>query len=373
MKNIGIITFHRSHNYGSVLQSYALQTIVNKKFPDYNCDIIDFIPPNWDAMYAIFKKNNSVKNIIKNIFKLFTYKSKYDRNKQFEKFINTKLNLTKNKYYSQYELEKISQKYDVLICGSDQIWNCNCPDFDYSYYLSFASNIRKISYAPSLGPGNSFTKNKQKISEYLNDFYAISVRESKGKKEIQKLTDKTVYKVLDPTLLLEAKNWDSIVDNKIINREYIFFYSIGYSKYDINIAKEFSKKFNLPVITLFTLGNKILFSGFEISKKQAPKDFINLIKNAKLVLSSSFHGTAFSIIYRKPFYSIRKVCNGEIKEDDRIMTILEEFKLTDRQVNINSINLIKDPFTLDYSKSEKYINEARKRSIDFLLNNINGD
>lgn len=375
MKNIGIITFHRSHNYGSVLQSYALQTILRKNLIDYNCEIIDFIPPNSKEMYSIFKKNTSIKNIAKNILALYTYRLKSIRYKEFERFINTRLKLTTKKYFSQSDLQNISNKYDILICGSDQIWNTNCLDFDYSYYLPFAKNVKKISYAPSLGPGAPFKSNeaKERIKEYLKDFYAISVRENEGTRVIQKLTDKKVYTVLDPTLLLEAKDWDHICSDKVINKDYIFFYSIGYKKNDIAIAKQISKKLNIPVVTLFTLGNRIVFSGFEISKNSAPEDFLSLIKNAKLILSSSFHGTVFSIIYRKPFYSIRKANGDEIKDDDRIKTLLQEFNLMDRQIDINSVNSIENPFNIDYSKSEKYIEEARKRSIEYLLNSINGD
>lgn len=375
MKNIGIITFHRSHNYGSVLQAYALQTSINKNVVNHYSEIIDFISPNSSEVYAIFKKKNSMKNIIKNMLSIYTYRSRYIRYKEFERFINTRLNLTKNKYFSISDLKEISKKYDILICGSDQIWNTNCKDFDYSYYLPFAKSIKKISYAPSLGPGKQFKSNeaKEKIKDYLSDFYAISVRENGGEKTIQELTDKKVYRVLDPTLLLEAKDWDIISCNRRINKEYIFFYSIGYKKDDISIAKQFSKKFGLPVVTLFTVGNRIIFSGFEIPKNSAPEDFISLIKNAKLILSSSFHGSVFSIIYRKPFYSIRGVNDGKVQEDDRIKTLLEEFKLTDRQVDINSVNSIEDPYTIDYTESEKYINKARKESVDYLLNAIIGD
>lgn len=372
MKNIGIITFHRSHNYGSVLQTYALQTVLRKNLTDYNCEIIDFTPPNSKEIYNIFKKNNSVKNVVKNILELFTYKFKKIRYKEFEKFINTKFILSQNRYFSEFQLKGMPHKYDVLICGSDQIWNTNCIDFDYSYYLPFAKNTKKISYAPSLGPGKPFknSEDKERIKEYLRDFHSISVRENGGTKIIQQLTNKKVFTVVDPTLLLKAKDWDNISSNQTIDKEYIFFYSIGYKKDDINIAKWFSKKFNLPVITLFTVGNRIIFSGFEIFKNQSPGDFINLIKNAKLVLSSSFHGTVFSIIYRKPFYSIRKMRDDKIIEDDRINTLLEEFKLTDRQVDINSVNFIEDPFTVNYTKSEKYIEKARKESMDYLLNSI---
>lgn len=104
MKNIGTITFHRSHNYGSVLQSYALQTILRKNLIDYNCEIIDFIPPNSKEMYSIFKKNTSIKNIAKNILALYTYRLKSIRYKEFERFINTRLKLTTKKYFSQSDL-----------------------------------------------------------------------------------------------------------------------------------------------------------------------------------------------------------------------------------------------------------------------------
>ncbi|WP_338432718.1 polysaccharide pyruvyl transferase family protein [Clostridium tyrobutyricum] len=377
MKQIGIITFHASHNYGSVLQAYALENIIIELI-NCNCEIINFAIPQQSEMYSLFNKNNTLKNICKNILTiLYKYKVRKSRIDSFNKFINYVLRLSDKKYISISQLEQDKLKYDTIICGSDQIWNIDIKDFDYSYFLPFIKNVKKIAYAPSFGGDNPIrdVKTKSVITNYLKDFYALSVRENKGKKILKQLTSKEINVVLDPTLLLTSKDWDTICSDRIINKDYIFFYSIDYNKDVVTMVKKISIKLNLPVIILFTMTStfKTIFSGFEVAKQESPSDFISLIKYARLVLSNSFHGNVFSIIYRKPFYILRGTYNGKINTDNRLTTLLKKFNINNREININIIDSFNISLNMDYSDSEQYIEKERKKSIEYLLNSINGD
>lgn len=373
-KNIATITFHASHNYGSVLQAYALQNAIKREFY-CDCEIINFIKPEQVEMYSIFEKNNSIKKILKNIRTiLFKYQIIKNRHNSFNVFIKDRLKLSENEYHSEKELEKARFNYDTIICGSDQIWNLGIKDFDYAYFLGFIKNVKKIAYSPSFGGSNPIknSDDKNKIKNYLKDFTALSVRENLGIEILNNLTNKEIEEVVDPTLLLESREWDIIASDRIIKKDYIFFYSIDYNDDVVRMVKKISKQLNLPVVVLYTTAKtyKIMFSGFELSKKESPEDFLSLIKYAKLVLSNSFHGNVFSIIYRKPFYVLRGTYNGKINNDNRLTTLLEKFNIPDREININTINDIKISTQLDYSNSEEKIKHEIEKSIKFLVDAI---
>lgn len=374
MRDIGILTFHGSHNYGSVLQAYALQNVINNKL-NLKCETINFIPPKQEYMYSIFKKNNTCKNIIKNSLAVCNYRVLKNRYDSFNKFINEDLVLSKSKYSSKKELDLDIGNYNTVICGSDQIWNVGVEDFDYTYLLDFNKKINKVSYAPSMGGGNPLRNEKiiNKLKFCLNDFTSLSVREKRGKEILEKIVDKNIEVVVDPTLLLNADEWDKLVPLTSKTEKYIFFYSIDYNSDAIKIVKNISKKLNIPVKILFTTNKtyKAIANGFKMEKDQSPYNFLKLIKNATLILSSSFHGTVFSAIYRKPFYVVRGTYNGKINNDDRLTTFLEKFNLEDRQVNINNVDKINDFISIDYSNSEKLIEEAKEKSINYLARALN--
>lgn len=373
MGKLGIITFHSAHNYGSVLQAYALQKAIKRRV-NYKCETINFIPPNQDEMYAVYCKNDSLKNVLKNTVAFFNKKMLEDRQVKFDNFINNRLDLSNKIYKSREELKNNVDDYDVLVCGSDQIWNISALDFDDSYFLTFSNNSKKISYAPSMGGGNPFNNDevKNKISGYLQSFTALSVREERGKSVLNQIIDKDVEIVLDPTLLLGSEEWDEICSDRVIDGDYIFFYSIDYNDDVIKVVEKISKKLNLPVVVLYSTRKtyKAVIHGFKVSKYQSPTDFLSLIKHSKLVLSNSFHGNVFAIIYRKPFYVVRGTYNGEINTDDRMTTLLNHFNLQDRQININNVNEIDNYLIVDYNKSENLINNWREKSINYLSNSI---
>lgn len=330
MKKVGIITFHNSYNCGSMLESFAMQEIIKKR--GGKSTIIDFSNKGQKDMYNVFIPNNSLKNIVKNIL-VFPHKKRIARNNLlYEKFKKDNFNLT-NKSFSKME-ELSDENFDVVIAGSDQIWNITIPDSDDAYFLPWVKKAKKVAYSPSFGSKNilKYSTNPELYKKYLLDFNALSIRENNGKKWIKDLCDKDVDVLLDPTLLLQSSDYDKIADNDYKpNKDYIFFYCPSFDIKICEFVKEISIKYNLDVIAWSTKSYYYKFVskyGFELVPYETPALYLSLIKNAKLVITTSFHGTIFSTIYKKNFITVKN--GGMYEDDDRVITLLDELNMQDR-------------------------------------------
>ena len=376
MKKVGIITFHRAENYGSALQAYALKTVINS-FTGYKCECVDFQPPHQNDLYDIFLKPSGPKNIIKNLRAACFYSVLKRRKEGFRLFQKKYLDVGEIPLTEQDNMRECLKEYNTLVFGSDQIWNPVSVDFSMEY-LGDSFDGNKISYAPSTKNAvEKDFKDLEKVKSLLEQFSSLSVREESGKKLIQHIVpDKDVTIVSDPTLLLEKKQFDNICSERFIARDYIFFYSINYGKEAINMAKYISQKTKMPVYMMFSTNKTYgaVVKGIKLFKKNtSPEDFLSAVKNAHLVLSNSFHGTAFSVIYRKPFYSLRVHKNdGSLYEDARIVTLLNKIGLDDRYITFDKI---RNSDLTKYDKieyNEEKIIQYRQYSLDYLKNALDG-
>lgn len=366
-KKIGILTFHSSENYGSVLQAYALSKKINDE-DSFCCEIIDYSNKNQRDLYAIFLKNNSIKNIIKNVRAFLNYSQLKRRKQNFSYFINSVLPVSQEKYYCDDDLKSHHTDYDLIICGSDQIWNPQSLDFSLSFFgIDFS--CRKAAYAPSIRNAsvNDFEPYKKQVTEALKSFSHISVREIHSIPVLQTLTDKEVCCVCDPTLLLKKEDYNQICTDNKLPKDYIFYYSIDYNHESVEMVKEISNKLNKPVMIIFSTNKtySVYFKGFQLSKNNAPGDFINLVKHASLVLSTSFHGVAFSVIYRKNFFALKT--NGYT--DSRIDNLLKALNLSDRYIEYN--NYDSSILTKPVSYNENTIHDYINHSIQYLNRCLN--
>lgn len=356
INNVGIITFHASHNFGSMLQAYALSKVVEQL--GVNCEIINFQTDRQNDLYSIFTKRKGLKYKLKNLFSLVNYNSKVERYNKFSKFFRDNYKLGKFLYKNSDELKLNPPQYDAYICGSDQIWNYGILDSNLAYFLNFGNCI-KISYAPSFGPMNKdLFEYKELLSNCISDINYISVREYEGQEIIKDISGRAAEALIDPTLLLPVKDWDNIIEqsNMTIKGDYILFYTLYADKNMVRLVKKVSKYYKLPIVVPNISNQYDAFAPFEKRINCGPADFIKLIKNAKLVLSSSFHGNVFSIIFNKPFYAL---CT---KGDNRINTLLLKMNLQDRILNSDNINNLSFELNLNYD----YLKNEQKRSLDFL-------
>lgn len=370
MKNkVGIITFHNSYNCGSMLESYAMQAIVGKL--GKNAEIINFSNSGQQKLYAAYFKNDSVKNIIKNII-LFPHRKRIKNNNQkYEAFKNRIFKLSRS-YGRMDELK--DDGYETVIAGSDQIWNITIADGDDAYFLPWVKNAKKVAYAPSFGAKNILkcADNPEKYKKMINDFDALSIRENNGRKWIKDLCGKDVPVLLDPTLLLEREDYEKI-ENKNINikERYIFFYSPSFDRSICRFVEQLAKKYHLKVITWSTKSyylNAIRRFGFILPKYEDPSVYLSLIKNAELVLTTSYHGTIFSTIYGKKFFCLKN--GGMYGDDDRVITLLNQLDMMDRLIEYKFESAFDYLKNVDYVKYGKALTRLRKKSLEYLRKNL---
>ena len=333
MNKVGILTFHDAHNYGAVLQAYALKKYI--KSLGYDVKIINYHHKT-----------------IPDGFPREGHEVRWDK---FNKFIKELTDYEEKVCTSEEDLEKLD--IDFWICGSDQIWNTEITrGFNKGFFLDFETRGKKISYAVSMGIPNLPKEYEEDFKNSINKLDYISVREETLKKYAEKFTDKTVTKTLDPTLLLNEKDYeDLIIDNKY--GDYVLIYALGPDDRLTQITKKIAKEKNIKIIELNDKKQENYFCD-QISDA-GPDEFLSLIKNAKAVVTNSFHGTIFSIIFKKEFYTITR-----LNRNSRMENILDIVEMRDRLIDkIEEIDNVK---IQDYEKAYKKLEEEKEKSKDFL-------
>lgn len=371
MKKIGMITFHASHNNGSMLQTLALQSILQKR---YMCEteIINFSNAGQRNMYAPLPKADNYKRVIKNIIWLTQYRQMVKQFDAYNAFAKKYFCLSDKEYTSSNEMSELDGVYSAVIAGSDQIWNVACRDADDAYYLNFLHKTPKYGYAISFGANNPFELDGDKDThkELVSKFSKISVREKNAQKWIAEALNKEVPMCLDPTMLLSKEQWEELVDvgdEPIISREYIYYYCFSITEDVQKFLKWVSKKIGLPVYfmeakewTLKTCWrNKIRLIG-----SYGPDVYMNVVKNAKMFITTSFHGTAFATIYKKNFWYIS---DGKInKTDDRAQSFLTQLGLMGRYKTIEELMALDLSVAPDYTLPYQKLAELQQYSYKYL-------
>lgn len=375
-KYVGIITFHASHNYGSMLQAYALQQIVLSL--GLKCEIINFRTERQKLFYQpAFNRGTSLGKIKRYILLSPYLKSLKKKNLLFEDFLKNNLHITSKEYNNLEDLENENLSFDFYISGSDQIWNTYCFDFDWAYFLPFVSNGKKIAYAPSMGPVSEksiLPIYYDKIKQYLSSYTAISVREEGTANWLKKHCGLSVDINLDPTLLLNINQWNDIIEREpLIDGDYIFIYSPFFNPDLLVLADLLLKRYNMRVVIsqVYDYGlrkqYKFIFSNNNVVVKcdVGPKEFLNLCKYARLVCGYSFHLVVFSILFHKPFLTL----DGML--DNRISNLLELLGLQDRSVSLEKdLDSVLNMFDIDFQKVDSLIKIHKEKSITWLKNQL---
>lgn len=365
---IGIITFHASFNYGSMLQAYALQTFLERN--GHEVKIINFRTDKQKGMYPKplrFNSRNRIKQSIKRILlEPSSIGPLYKKWHLFDQFLNSHLHITKE-FSTEEELKYANLKYDLLITGSDQIWNTDCGDYSDAYFGNFVDPLTtKIAYAVSMGP-HPESKNPNYYKKVVKNFKAISVREERTKDFLEKNgIYNNVEVVVDPTMLLNKENWDKLIGDKpLIEEDYIFYYTPFGPNYQLlDEAVKIAHKLDLPIICDNSYGIRSLRDYPMVRPYSAvgPIEFLNLIKNAKVVCGGSFHLMIFSIIFGKEFYSIGGDVDSRVQNLARLAGVEDRiWSLTDK--TRNKIH----PFE---GVTSELLSQTKEKSIEFLSKNI---
>ena len=226
---------------------------------------------------------------------MFTYSSRKAKFDKFERFIAEKLDLSEKEFRSSKELVSLADSYDCFISGSDQIWNIEVNDFDPAYFLPFPQQ-KKVAYAPSCGSRNRFSpESKRRFIPHLEQYSSIAVRDLGTQAFVEELTGRVPKVVLDPTFLLRRRQWDELASDSMNDYdEYIFMYTLSASRQLVDTAKQLSRIYKLPVVVSNITNQHDVLAGFKKYADSGPCDFLTLIKNAKCVLTTSYHATIFS-------------------------------------------------------------------------------
>jgi Polysaccharide pyruvyl transferase. len=363
---ICILTFHSAFNYGAMLQAYALQETV--KNLGYEVKIINYRPSKQKGMYSVINTSSFSKaTILKNLYNLFYVKKIRLRNESYLKFLNENLSIDPIEFITEDEVPRIVQKYDVVVTGSDQIWNFSEKSLDRStrYLVDFEFQGKRISYAASFGDG---VEDAERISDViiplLKKYDALSVREIEAKKYLSKYNLESMM-TLDPTLLLPRDEWSLIASPRVISEPYILYYSVNSRPYSLRVTKKIEKLLGIKVVNL-VLHPKSWNSHFDNIIQYGPAEFLSMIKNAEFVVTNSFHGTIFSILYEKAFISVFDTKNGKLVRENRKATLLESLGLEYFMVTeFTDINIEKIK-AFDFTHSHNKLHELRKASIKYL-------
>lgn len=319
------------NNFGAVLQAYALNYYLNSL--GYDAETIDFRTPRVETSYNYYARVRRPSDLIRN-FQCWVYLRKTKLRKiRMLSFAQNQIKLSKNTYYTNDELTKADLDYDFYICGSDQIWNTFCDNYDDAFLLTFAREKGvRLSYAASLGMSSVHPNLVQKFRTELSGFSALSVREKNAVDLISSISGKEAVQVLDPVFLLTKKQWEQVMrDDKKPTKPYILFYSVhGGSLAMRTHVKALSKKYHLPVVVVYKNLREMLYPNIK-RYDAGPAEFVSLISGAEFVFTNSFHGCALSILFKKKF-QVFVDGTPEQGTSSRIYSLMGTFGLADRIV-----------------------------------------
>lgn len=359
MKKVAILTWHYFCNFGSALQAFALQSIIEKL--GYDSKFLNYRDFKYGRSNSKKQKLQSlIHELFANKIALFSY--------PFQHFQQKKMKQTRI-VSTVEEVTEISKSFDIVICGSDQIWAPNV--LNLVYLLKYVPDeVRKISYAASIGLNGIPESLVQTYRDALQRFYAISIREEKGRGLLRERCGIEAKVVLDPTLLLEKKQWEQIERPvaKLKVKKYLFCYFLNENHNYRNCVEQFAKGNDMNIVGWSA--NKQDVAWMTILNRIGPCEFLWLIHNAFGIVTDSYHGTIFSILYHKKFITIERFNeNDAICQNSRIDQLRYNFSLSDEIVP-QCLPLKLSFVETDYSLIEKRLEELRKDSFDYLKKSL---
>lgn len=359
MEKIGIITYHRSINYGALLQAFALYSRIQSM--GYNCQIIDYVSDAVEDDYRCrprkrcYSWNNYFAH---NLYCILHAKKK-------RKFICFRKAINMTKTADHTGLNTVANEFDSFITGSDQVFNPESNRGDMSFLLNFVRDGKpRNAYSASIGSIASFEKLYDKNISELRKFNNISMREKDAAEYLSEKLHKVCLYTVDPVWLLGKEEWMKFVSDRE-NKDYILVYNLLDQKIMRSYVQELSQKTGLKVIVIngTMIGELTYLRMGRNASNSGPDEFLSLICNAKCIVTDSFHGTSFSIIFEKPFISfpnLKKTTNT----NSRLSSLLHECGLENRlYADDRKIDMFDD---IDYTEVRERMKPNIQRSFDYL-------
>ena len=383
-KKVGIVTlYHNNYNFGGLLQAYALPTSL-KKYLGIPAEQIDYLfLPEQETKTEKPKNNISISKIINLVgFLFFDRLEKSNLNKRkkaFEQFM--KYIPHSDRVYGYDNICETLKVYNTFICGGDQIW-IDCKKMPWFrtedsrvFTLRFVPDkVKKISYAPSMAVLELTEEFKKEFCIGVNRLDRVSVREKRSLPVLRKLTDKPVTVAVDPVLLLKESDWLKEINYSGKKEKYILCYLLSDSISQRKALTKLAKKLNYKIITFPHILHNIvrkcdLFFGDIRDYSSGPREFIELIKNAEMVITDSFHACVFSMIFKTPFAVFERNKIGENGNmNSRIYDFLEEYHLENQLVTEKELTEMQEIPKIDFTYAHEHWEKRRQESLKYLEN-----
>lgn len=384
MKKILLAVNYDYHDYGGMLQAFATQKALDKACvasevinfdalkKDINHRKWKYFLRNITDLSIVNEKGRLIEKRLKQKFNGSLKDLQSQRDAAFDRFCNSSFNVSR-RFDGWDDLTNACKEYDAVLVGSDQLWLPSNVAGDY-YTLNFVpDDVRKIAYATSFGIASIPNDMQTKYKAYLNRIDFLSAREDSGQSIIHQCTGRGVPLVCDPTLLLETEDWDKVLSEIQLPKEkYIFCYFMGDNPEQREFVKKLAKKEGLKIVALLHLDQYIPsdekyvdYAPYNVS----PADFVGLVKNATYVCTDSFHGTVFSIIFSRDFFTFRRFqkkasLSTNTRLESLLRTLCLENRLFDGSDDFDHLHID------DYDSIQKRVKDFREKSKEFLIKSL---
>ena len=361
MASISLLTLHRTANYGSVLQAFATQKVLERM--GFDVTVVDYYP-NRNKISSMLRGLKEKKDIFShNPLALFLARaiilpSYIKRRRTFNRYIESRLNLSPRTYWSLTDFENEPICSDFYVTGSDQVWNSTWNGgVDDILFLSFTSQDSiRVSIASSFGKTSLCNEEIPRVRELLQRYTYITVREDSGVDIVRSLGIEKVTQVLDPTLLLDKSFWYQYCDPFKRDAEYILMYNINHNKPLDQFVKQLSRKTGLPIQYISYQYHDVIKHG-RMRCNVSVESFLALIRDARFVVCDSFHCAAFSVNFNKEFAVVMPERFGT-----RLTSFMHVVGLEDRIVRESDLDVYNRP--IDWISVNRRLDKARKSSLD---------
>lgn len=359
---VGVITYHRSNNYGAQLQAYAIIRALEKL--GHEAEILDC---NAIGDGEIFHWNfQSIRGFLgalrNNALSLTT---EFKRKKLFNSFVESYIPKSK-KCFDSKSLSETVRNCDYVIVGSDQVWHPQICEGKKFFFLDIPiPSYKKIAYAPSFGVDDYTETEAAQYMPLINNITHLSVREATGNKILEKYLGHQVKEVVDPTMLLRRADWESLASKQKYEKYLFYFTILDEPDGTDSFVRELAAKMGLKIVRIGTVRD-IFKQGFINGRGSGTKDFLSLVRHADMVVTSSFHGLVFSILFHRNFVCILN--NND--RNSRLKDLANKLGLNDRLVpNVHEFKE-ESLHPIDYHKVDQQLDKLRDYSLNFLQDAI---
>ena len=364
MTKVGIYTIHANHNFGAMLQAYATANFINSN--GFDAEVVNYYPLQVEHSNKLVPNKFSIKGYIRSFYAKMSGDMR-EKDRHFTSFHNS-MKLSR-RYYSLDDIYNQKTKYDIHLVGSDQVWNVEngIPERAYFYLDFLTDSEKKVSFASSIASDHIPDDLRSRMKSLLSRFNYISVREDVGVRLVEELVEKKVNHVADPTFLLDKQVWaEKIGENRIVEAPYILYYGFDTDANTQSVLLHARETLGLQTVVV-TSQLSTPFKVDRVIRNAGPLEFLKLVKDAALFITSSFHGVAFSINFNVPFFVLKYK-----KRNSRVESLLRVADLSDRFVpDLESFKRIdvKD-YNIDYSKHNEKLQLHVNDSKDWLLQSL---